>query len=229
MQTFVEPELINGIFKTEIKNRFLSSVEIDGEENVCYIPSSCRLSNFIDMKDREVLLKPILNPKARTKYSLYAIKYRKKYILINLSEANRIIESQLKKRIFSFLGKRKHIFREKKIEGYKSDLFVEDTNTIIEVKCLLAFDKNALFPTVYSERAVKQLQCIKGLLEKGYNVCYVMVSLNPGVKEISINKNIKDYYELFMECVNAGMKYVGVSVELLENEPVIKKRIELNI
>ena len=44
-------ELKIGIFETEIKNRFLCSVCVNGETVTCYIPSSCRLSNFIDMKE----------------------------------------------------------------------------------------------------------------------------------------------------------------------------------
>ena len=53
---------IYGTFQMEIKNRFLCSVNIDGKDETCYIPSSCRLSNFIDMTGRTVLLKPIETP-----------------------------------------------------------------------------------------------------------------------------------------------------------------------
>lgn len=54
-----EPEVKYGIFKTEIKNRFLCTVNVDGIDTLCYIPSSCRLSNFINMNGRGVLLLPI--------------------------------------------------------------------------------------------------------------------------------------------------------------------------
>lgn len=42
-------DYVYGTFQAEIKNRFLCSVNIGGKDAVCYIPSSCRLSNFIDM------------------------------------------------------------------------------------------------------------------------------------------------------------------------------------
>ena len=45
-----------GIFKEELKNRFLCLVEVDGEDTLCYIPSSCRLSNFVSMAGKTVLL-----------------------------------------------------------------------------------------------------------------------------------------------------------------------------
>lgn len=53
-----ENRLITGVFKTELKNRFLCTVCVDGVDVICYIPSSCRLSNFIDLSGKTVLLKP---------------------------------------------------------------------------------------------------------------------------------------------------------------------------
>ena len=99
----------------------------------CYIPSSCRLGNFIDMKGRTVLLKHNQAKDARTKYAVYAVKIKNEFILLNLSQANRIIEVALPKRRFSFLGLRKQIVREKRIGDYKSDLYIEDTKTLIEI------------------------------------------------------------------------------------------------
>lgn len=218
-----------GTFRTEIKNRFLCRVNIDGKDETCYIPSSCRLSNFIDMTNRTVLLKPIETPNARTSFAVYAVKYRKSFILLNLAQANRVIETQLKKRYFSFLGARKRVSREYKIGSYKADLFVHDTKTLIEIKSTLSFSKESVFPTVYSERAVKQLKEISRLMDDGYRSCYVLVSLNPCVKEIVINPNVEDYYKAFMECVEKGMIYCAFSVRLREQTPELYARIKVTI
>lgn len=129
-----ESQMIYGTFKEETKNRFLCQVTIDSKDVECYIPSSCRLGNFIDMKGRTVLLKHNQSKDARTEYAVYAVKIKNEIILLNLSQANRIIEEALHKRRFSFLGLRRQIVREKKIGGYKSDLYIEDTKTIIETK-----------------------------------------------------------------------------------------------
>lgn len=99
-----ESQIIYGTFKEETKNRFLCQVTIDNEDVECYIPSSCRLGNFIDMKGRTVLLKHNQAKDARTKYAVYAVKIKNEFILLNLSQANRIIEVALPKRRFSFLG-----------------------------------------------------------------------------------------------------------------------------
>ena len=220
-------DYVYGTFRTEIKNRFLCNVNIAGEEVTCYIPSSCRLSNFIDMTGRMVLLRPIETPNARTPYAVYAVKYRKNFILLNLAQANRIIEAQFHRRYFSFLGMRKNVQREYKIGNYKTDLFIHDTNTLIEIKSTLSFSRKSIFPTVYSERAVKQLKEISRLLDEGYRACYILVSLNPSVKEIVINAEVKDYYNTFMECIEKGMTYCAFSVRLRELAPELYAKIKV--
>lgn len=220
-------DYVYGTFRTEIKNRFLCNVNIAGEEVTCYIPSSCRLSNFIDMTGRMVLLRPIETPNARTPYAVYAVKYRKNFILLNLAQSNRIIESQINRRYFSFLGMRKNVQREYKIGNYKTDLFIHDTNTLIEIKSTLSFSRKSIFPTVYSERSVKQLKEISRLLDEGYRACYILVSLNPSVKEIVINAEVKDYYNTFMECIEKGMTYSAFSVRLRESDPELYAKIKV--
>lgn len=221
--------LLCGTFQAEIKNRFLCSVRIGNEDVVCYIPSSCRLSNFIDMTGRTVLLKPVETPNARTKYAVYAVRYRRGYILLNLAQSNRVIESQISRRYFSFLGSRKRVSREYKVGDYKTDLFIHDTSTLIEIKSTLSFSKSATFPTVYSERAVKQLRELSRLMDEGYRACYVLTSLNPGVKELSINEQVEDYYQAFRECVNKGMTYCAFSIQLNEQVPIIHSRIKVSL
>lgn len=224
-----ESEIIYGVFKYEIKNRFLCSVEINGEEVVCYVPSSCRLSNFLNMTDRKVMLKSVKNPDARTSYALYAVKYGKSFVPINLSDSNRVVEQQIYRRYFSFLGKRRQVEREKKISSYRCDLYVRDTNTIIEIKSFLSFSGTAIFPSVYSERAIKQLKQISRLLSEGYRVCFILISLCTKVKKVSINSEIEDFYSLFLECVSKGMTYSALSIRLTESKIEINSKVEMNI
>lgn len=221
--------IINGVFQTEIKNRFLCTVRVNNEDVTCYIPSSCRLGNFIKMEGRSVLLKPVTTPNARTAFSVYAIKYGRRYILVNLAQTNRVIEEQLHRRYFSFLGKRKKVSREYKVGDYKSDLYIHDTRTIVEIKSTLAFEQEAVFPTVYSERAVKQLRKISALLDEGYNACYILVSLNPSVQQIRINEAIDDFHQAFLECVQKGMAYRAFSIRLHNYQPELYSKITIKL
>ena len=218
-----------GTFKEELKNRFLCLVEIDGEDTLCYIPSSCRLSNFIDLAGREVLVLPVLSPDSRTRYSVYALSGDHGFILLNMSKANEVVAGNIRSKRFSFLGRRKLIRREYKIDGYKSDLYIEDTKTIVEIKSILSFakDRGARFPSVYSQRAIDQLIKLRCLLEEGYKVSYIFVSLNPSIKRLAINEEIKEYQNAFNCCIEKGMVVKGVSVKLIDEEPVIHSSLTI--
>lgn len=222
---------MQGVFREELKNRFLCSVEVDGALVLCYIPSSCRLSNFVDLVGKKVLLTPVLSSKSRTKYSVYALCVGKRFILLNLSKANDVIRSYIDNRRFSMLGKRTSIRREYNVGGYKADLFIEDTKTVIEIKSILSFSKNhkATFPSIYSQRAIEQLTKIKTILEHGYRVCYIFVSLNPAIKILDINDTYLEYRSLFEECLKKGMVVKGVSINLVNGHPKIYSSISINM
>lgn len=224
-----EPIFVQGIFKEELKNRFLCLVEVDGKDTLCYIPSSCRLSNFVNLVGKDVLLTHNQSSNTRTEFAVYALRDKRQFVLLNMSQANRVIERVIKGRRFSFLGKRVNVKKEYRIEGYKSDLYIDDSHTIVEIKSILSFDRNSLFPTVYSERAIDQLTRLSDLMDKGYKVCYLFASLSPRVKEVKINGEITKYHELFMECVNKGMVLKGYSIKLINNEPVLHSEIKVTV
>lgn len=216
-----------GIFKYELKNRFLCLVNINGVDTICYIPSSSKLGNYLDLRNKEVLLKPTKSEK--THLAVYAIRYKQNYITLDMNTPNQVIETEIKRRYFSFLGKRSNVQKEKSICGYKCDLFIDDTNTIIEIKSILSNEKHALFPTVHSDRANQQLSKISELLDSGYNVCYCFVSLNPYVRSITLNKNEFDYFNLFKTCTSKGMIVKGFAIRLVNEEPTICRELPIII
>ncbi len=221
-------ELILGIFIQEKNNRFLCDVLINGVVEECYVPSSCHISHFIDLRGESVLLKHNLTKKTRTKYSLYALLKEGHEIPLELALANRVVESEITRRMFCILGDRRHIKKETFVHGYKCDLFIEDTNTIIEVKSILSLERFALFPTIKSERSTKQLLELKELLFDGYSVFYFFVSLSPTVKRIGINSAFTEYRKAFDNCIDAGMKYDAFSVGILNSHPIITKRLPIS-
>lgn len=224
MPTLGTDRLVLGIFKRELKNRFLCEVEINNQANICYVPSSCHLSNFLSLENKKVILIPTSSKNTRTHYSLLALPYKRSYILLNYSLANKAIENSIKKRRFSFLGKRSTIQKEKHIENYKADFLIEDSQTILEIKSLITTDKEALFPTVYSERALKQYKQLFSLMDKGYSVNYFIVSLNPYVKAIRINKE-SEFYNYYCVGKNKGITFRAFSCRLVDEHPVIDKEI----
>jgi len=219
-------EFIEGIFIKELKNRFLCEIKINDRLFECHVPFSYRLANFLELEGKPVLVKSNITPNVRTRYALVAMPYKRSYLLLNSSFANRVIEENIHRRRFSFLRKRKTILKEHHVEGYKADLFINDSSTIVEVKGVISTSRTAIFPKIHSERANRQLKALSELLQKGYKVCYIIVSLNPYVNEIVLDMN-STLFELFTECQALGMQAKGFAIKLKENKIVINKEIPL--
>lgn len=227
MQTASNPRFIIGTFKKELKNRFLCEVQIDGEDVVCYVPSSCHLSNFLQLEGKMVLLIPTKTVTSRTHYALFAVPYKRNYIILNTSMANRAIENSIQGKRFSYLGKRKDCIKEHTIDGYRADLYFPSTKTLVEVKSVISISNCAKFPTVYSERTLKQLASIFELLQKGYNVCFAIVSLHPYIKAVDIDTGT-DFYNELVKCMNAGMIIKAYTSRLKNDVLIIDKEISIN-
>lgn len=228
MQIALKSNLITGTFIKELKNRFLCEVNIDGNIVICYVPSSCHLSNFLQLEGKQVLLTPTESKGARTKFSVFAIRYKQSYIILNSSIANKAVISSLSNRRFAFLGKRKKYFREHTVSDYKSDIFISDTNSIIEIKSVISTDTTAIFPTVYSERALIQLRQLQKLLSEGLKVYLFVVSLNPYVKEIKLNENTEFSNEL-KKCLEEGMVLKAYSCKLNDDRIRIQREVKIEL
>lgn len=224
-------DFIVGTFVREEKNRFLCTVNVEGIDEECYIPSSCRLGNFLELAGKRVLLRENKNVNARTRFAVYAINFKQNYIIFRTAEANDIVRRSISSRRFSYLGNRKTIEKESIIDGYKADLFLPETNTVIEIKSIISTRNEAIFPTVFSERALEQFYKIKELLSKGYKVVYIYISLNPYVKQVKLSteKHLLEYKKMFCECMELGMSSKAYAAEMKNGKTIIKKEIEIVI
>lgn len=218
-------EIVEGFFIEESKNRFICTVLIENQIHECYVPIASKLKNYINLKNKRVLLLRNQRDTSRTKYSIFAVQYYGKYILLNIFLANKITEEWLIKHYRS-----SNIYKEKYVDDYKTDFLVMDEKKIIvEVKGVIAARRNILFPTVYSKRAIEQLNKISKLLDNGCKAQYFIVSLSPIVKSIKINNLglYLEYYELLIQCINKGMTIKGFNLKLSNKSVGIGKELEI--
>ncbi len=217
--------ITKGVFLSENKGRFLCEVEVNGIPSLCYIPSTCRLDKLLSLQGKEVLLLPTSMPDAKTEFSLFAVRHKANYIILNSSMANRLVEHNFHSRRFSFLGKRTEVFCEYTHDGYKCDLFVNDTKTIVEVKSIISASSTATLFIVDSRRAMRQIDFIRDYMSRGFPVCYIVVSLNPYTKEIVFNQDNRLHSDL-LSCVSRGMMLYCLSCCLDDGMLKIKSRIK---
>ena len=78
MPTLGKDRFVSGIFKRELKNRFLCEVAINNQDNICYVPSSCHLSNFLSLENKKVILIPTSSKKHTDSVFLTSFTIQKK-------------------------------------------------------------------------------------------------------------------------------------------------------
>lgn len=196
--------LVEALFIREEKNRFLCTIEIENKYHECYVPSSSRLSNYLILDKKKVLVMKTDNPKSRTSFSLFALFQQKRLILLNLNSVNSYVKIWLGKKYPEF-----SIFSEKNVtKSYKADFYLEKDSIkkVVEVKALFSQDNDLIYPKVRSERLLSQLNEIKKLLEIGIQVEILFVCLNKRVKEIIISNEWIDLKMAFKKCIDAGME-----------------------
>ena len=64
------------------------------------------------------------------------------------------------------------------------------------------------------------------MLDKGYKVAFIIVSLNPYIKKLTIDKSTEFYSEL-TRCIEKGMEIRAYTSHLKNYEIEIKKQIPL--
>lgn len=203
----MDKSLVKGIFIEENKHRFLCTVNIGGQQELCHTSSSSKLSHFISLNGREVLLTKNSGKNNRTKYTLFAVKTEIGYALLNLEYINKLLFQEFNK------GKNLHvglsdIYPEKKInDNLKVDFFIDgESQILIEAKGILTEDQSSKFPAMRVKRAEKQLLEFEKLLKEGISVYYYIVLMNSTINTIELDVDNKEFLQPFMRCIKKGMK-----------------------
>jgi DNA-binding sugar fermentation-stimulating protein len=197
-------DITSGIFKKECVRRFTCEVEVDGKIELCYVASSAKLKNFIDLTDKTVYLLENKGKETKTKYSLFAVeKSKEDVILLNLNIVNIILKDYL---IRSGIDKELLKAEISIKHGLKADLVYSGTPvTIYEVKTILAREEEVLFPSVKTKRVKAQLEKFITMLQEGYQVRYCFFVLSPEIITLEISKEENEIKKLFYEAVNLNM------------------------
>lgn len=195
--------MITGKFIEECSNRFLCHVSISGEVTECYVSSSSKLANYINLKNKTVMLVENRGKNLRTQFTLQAGRIKGKWVLLNLNSINELyLEMLFKERKY----KPAEIQREKFVQDYKTDFYIEKEKLLIEAKGILSENPNAIYPVVSCGRAYRQLLSIQQLLKQGYSVEYGFILMNPGIEKIELNTKEDHIRDAFNRCVELGMQ-----------------------
>ena len=187
--------ILHGTYLEEGTTRFVAWAEVAGKRQRCYVPMSCKLSSLLpDLKGASVLLE-----QTKKACALVAVKLRGRWIGLSGLQANRLLQQHYSDHLLS---------SEETVEGYKFDLYEADQKIGYEVKSVIGLTSCLKYPQIPSERALKQLSKLAGILKAGIRVKYVFVSLGPFVKAIEIASCSKLYAPL-KRLVSKGLEIEG--------------------
>ncbi len=144
-------------------NRFCVKIVLNNIECDCYVPCTSKLTKYINIENKECLVK---ESKGKYNYSLFAVKSRNGYIIIDT------------KSISTYFGKAfyyQNIIFESltPIENYKADIQLSD-NDLIEIKTIISQSTTKIYPDKNSMRFEKQLHTFENLINS-YNLQLVFI------------------------------------------------------
>lgn len=194
---FVASKVCIGTFQGEALRRFIGKVTITNQKRECYISSSCHLSPLINLTGKTVLLRD--NSGERTQYTLYALVVKNNKVLLDVGLVNNLVLDYYQHYSSD------QILREHKIGLYKSDLFLPLKKLVIEVKAVVSDGKDLRWGTRQGDRAIKQLQILSSLLDRGFKVKYCIVCMNPQTRHVHLHK-ADILFAPLQKCITKGMR-----------------------
>ncbi len=160
-------KLTEGVFLRR-PNRFLAHVLVDGREEICHVKNTGRLKELL-LPQARVLVEKSDNPKRKTRYSLICVWFQGGWVNIDSQAPNQLAEEFVASG--RFLGDVLSVRREFSVGDSRFDLYVETESDrwLIEVKGVtLVTDGLAMFPDAPTERGLKHVRELAGLLDQGY-------------------------------------------------------------
>ncbi len=202
-------------------NRFIANVEINGEIHVCHVKNTGRCKELLT-KNAKVFLEKSQNPLRKTQFDLVAVIKEDKLINMDSFAPNIAAEE-------FFKSKYKKVLHEVKYKNSRFDLFIEDTNTFVEVKGVtLEKDNIAMFPDAPTERGRKHIFELIDAKNNGYNAeILFVIQFENAQKFIPNYKTDEKFKEALILAEKAGVKISAMDSKVFKNSMRIKNKVEV--
>ena len=211
-------------------NRFLTMVDIEGQEERAHVHDPGRLKELL-YPGNSVLLKGVDKPGRSTKWDVIAAKWRTRWILIHSGYHREISERILRNRELNPFGKITQLKPEVVVGHSRLDYMavVNGLKTGIEVKgCTLAIDGKALFPDAPTTRGRKHLETLIEMKQNGMGAALLVLIFRTDAQSFGPNKETDPLFsETFWKAVDTGVDVKPVVLEYEGNNIFYKGTIPL--
>ena len=190
-------------------NRFIANVIINGELTVCHVKNTGRCRELL-VKGATVVLERSANPSRKTLYDVIGV--YKGEVLFN-------IDSVAPNACAAELFKEHPLRREVTYKGSRFDLYLEDTDTFVEVKGVTLENGGvASFPDAPTLRGAKHLAELADAVKNGHNACVLFVLQFSGARYFTPNQATDPTFaSRLREAREQGVRVMAVECAVTED------------
>jgi sugar fermentation stimulation protein A len=225
----VYTDIVEAAFAQRL-NRFIATVEIDGETQICHVKNTGRCRELFLPGARAYLQR--FEPGARkTEYDLIAVWKGERLVNVDSQAPNKVFREWAESG--GFLPGIEKIQPESRYLNSRFDfrLTRNGREALVEVKGVtLEEDGVALFPDAPTERGVKHLRELAECVKSGMDAFAVFVIQMKGVRYFTPNARTHPAFaEALREARTAGVRVLAVDCAVAPGEMHIRDRVEVRL
>jgi sugar fermentation stimulation protein A len=221
-----EDHLVTAVFKARL-NRFLGVVQIDREQNLCFIPNPGRMEELLHPGTKVYLIKK--SPENRkTQYDLVIVDHNGTLVSIDSRVPNRVIAEAIESnRLQEFHGmniaEREHTFGDSRLDFLlRSGL----GQLLLEVKsCTLVRDETGFFPDAPTARGRRHLRILMDGLAEGRAAVLFLIQ-RPDAECLRSNETTDpEFAETLREAARTGVEVYAYNSNVTLDGVFIKRKV----
>jgi sugar fermentation stimulation protein A len=215
----------------ERPNRFLASVEIEGNTAHAHVPNTGRLRELL-LPGTEVLLSEHDMARRRTRYTLRLVRQDAHWVCIDSASANDVTEEALREGMIKELEEYPYIRREVPLGGSRFDfLLAGERPCWVEVKGVtLVQDGWAAFPDAPTERGRRHIGELIGRRRAGEDAAVLFIVQNPAGRICRAHyETDPDFAALIRRAARCGVRILAYRLRINEEEMTVALPLPVRI
>ncbi len=213
-------ETKEAVFLRRLK-RFSALVELEGKEEIAYLPNTGRIWQLFS-PGQKVFLAKRDNHLRKIKWDLYLFPLAKSLVWADPRAANSLVFEALRKGFFLQFRGFRSIHKEATFKGNRFDfvLINNDRRYLLEAKSVtLVREGRALFPDAPTQRGTKQLEGLLKAREDGYRAGIIFIIQREDACVFSPNEEIDARFSSTLcRAVEAGVNVYAYSTKVRADE-----------
>lgn len=194
----------------ERPNKYLAVVELDGARTEAFIPNPGRMKELL-VPGREVLLRPASGGTARrTRFDLAAVRYLRRFVLIDSGVPNRFLKHLLKNQSLPELAGWDLLKAESKWGNSQFDFLLGqgEARCLLEAKCCTyVVDGVARFPDAPTTRGTRHVRELIEARRAGYRAVVLLLIQGVGASSFRPNHETDPAFAAaFYDALDAGVE-----------------------